>query len=152
MVGKTLATINPMRTYCCTLLLIGLCTLQGCSRQRDPAILASAEQNLDAAKEAMDRQDYAAALELLNQSVSAGGLFVDLLSDAHLRRAECLARLGQYDDALQILTEQAAGTPHLARLSAIRSFVYQKKGNTVEAGKAWREALKFDPTIQKLKP
>jgi tetratricopeptide (TPR) repeat protein len=119
----------------------------GCKKAADPQVFVSAQDALEDGIEAYKDKDYQAAVESLNTALSGGGLLPDLYSEALLKRAECLARVGDSAAALADLDTAARGAD-MAEVHRVRSFVYAKQGNSTQSRAEMTAARRINPQIK----
>ena len=87
----------------------GLVSASSCtSSQNSPASRVDAESAFDKAEAAFEQEDYATAES--NYAIAVeGGLPVDLLGPAFLKRGIALGHLGRYEEAMKSIDEGAQG-------------------------------------------
>jgi len=119
----------------------------GCGPRPIPATTVSTSQAAwDRAVAAFETGDVAITLESLNAALgSTGGLSGDLLVDALLMRAVCLAAARRSDEAEADLELAAEGVTDPDQLCIARAAVCFSRGEPKAADRQMTEALNWNP-------
>jgi tetratricopeptide (TPR) repeat protein len=126
------------------------CALLGCQKAADPKAIADAGAAYESATKLYLEKNYQGAATAFADAIAGGVLNIDSYCLASIRRAECLARLGDFPQAHQILEKLEEGAPNMADVHITRCFVYEKEGKSREAGEQFRLARKYDRAIQRI--
>jgi tetratricopeptide (TPR) repeat protein len=110
--------------------------------------VATSEVGLQKANESMEKASYSEALPLLDQCISQGGLNVDLLSDALVKRARCQIELGSLEAAQADLDRAEQGSAPLDQFHLTRGLLYRKQGKAPQAAEEFAKAKKLSPKIK----
>lgn len=132
------------------LLSIGSCVL-GCggSSQSREDIRKTAQESFNAAETSFEGKDYTAAEKEYTVALG-GGLNIDYLDKAAVKRAICRAEMGDIDQATADLNEWEQKALQLDLVYAAQSYVFEKQGKSKEAREAWNKAKRINKNVQKL--
>jgi len=125
----------------------------GCSGGSSEKVIESrqaAQKSYDEALQAIANKDYASAKPLLDQALSSGRLYGDMISPAYISRAICSAAVGDFSAAHADLDEMEKGAPNLDDVFAARSYVLEKQGKTKAAKAAWSKARRMNRYVKKI--
>lgn len=107
-----------------------------------------AEDLLEEATAAAGKGDCASAIPAATTALDSGLLLAELVDDALLVRAKCLAAEGRFDDALADLDEAGRGADDLSVVHAARGDVLLKKGDMGLAKAEYAMAKKMNPKVE----
>ncbi len=130
-------------------LLLSMAT-GGCQKGTDPQAVSHASVSYEEATKLFQARKFEEAAAAYASAMRGGVLNVDSYCDAATRRAECLARLGQFDEAHQLLQDMEKGAPNLADVHITRCFVFEKQGNASQANDQLRLAHQYDSAIPRI--
>jgi len=139
-----------MRVKLLLLLWLLSAVTAGCQKGTDPQAVSHASVSYEEATKLFQARKFEEAAAAYAAAMSGGVLNVDSYCDAATRRAECLARQGQFDQAHQLLQDMEKGAPNLADVHITRCFVFEKQGKASEANDQLRLARQYDPAIEKI--
>lgn len=134
-------------------LLVGILSLvfvcgAGCSEpQVSGESIATAQQSYDQATSAFENGSYAEAKTSFDAALTAGGLTVDQLVDAYLKRSMCSAAAGDYAAAEQDIASATEGATDMEWVHIARGFLKAQQGDTAGAETEYREAKKLNPKV-----
>ena len=130
-----------------TLLLL---VVVGCGSSKQVAIdRRSAQQAFDEGVASFAKKDYEPAMMHLDHALETPGLYPDLFTEAHVKRAICAAALGDIPSAIAELDEMARIAPELDLVYAARSYVFAKQGKKKAAKAAWVKARRINRAVEK---
>jgi tetratricopeptide (TPR) repeat protein len=131
------------------IILVLLVVCAGCGKpQMSAPQIASAESAYSDALEALQSQDYAAALEHFNTAINEAGLNPDLLCDAFLYSAECHIELGNLEEAAAVLESLEGHAPEMDKFHLVRCKLYAKQGDDAKARAALNAAREINPHVE----
>ena len=127
-------------------LVIAVCI--GCeSPEVSEASAASAQKSYDQAVTAFESGSYPEARSAFDEALTGGGLTVDQLVDAHLKRSMCLATAGDYSAAEQDIERAAEGATDLEWVHVARGYLKAQQGDTSGAEAEYRQARSINPKV-----
>lgn len=131
------------------LTLCVLVWLAGCGTRQMPASkLRSSQTSYTAAMEALQANDYAAALEHFDAAIEEAGLNADQFAEAQLRSAECHIELGNLDEAAAVLEALADNAPEMDQYHLVCCKLYSRRGDAAKARAAYEAAREINPTVE----
>lgn len=129
-------------------MLVGLVTLGGCAGGGVSAeSAASAQQSYDQALEAFEAGRLADARPLFDASLTLGGLPVDLVVDAYLKRAMCAAEAQDFEAAEADIATAEQGAMEMDQVHVARGFLLKKQGDQAGADAEFAAAKKLNPKV-----
>ncbi len=131
------------------LVSIGSCVL-GCggSSQSRVELRKSAQEAFKAAEAAFAGKDFSAAEKEYTAALE-GGLHIDHLDTAGVKRAVSRAELGDLDQAMADLVEWEQNAMEMDLVYAAQSYVFEKQGKTKESRAAWKKARRINRRVRK---
>ena len=130
------------------ILLSLLSMSSGCSGSAAaPSQFSSAEAAYETARQAFEKQDYAAAEAAVKTSLESGTLQPDLVESALLLRARSYIQLGKLQEADTELQQLQANAASLDQVWLAIAELKLKQNNPNSAREAVRDALKANPRL-----
>lgn len=128
--------------------VIGLSAIVGCGGNGVPAEnAATAQQSYDQGLEAFEAGRLADARPLFDASLTSGGLPVDLIVDAYLKRAMCAADAQDFAAAEADIAAAEQGAMEIDQVHVARGFLLMKKGDQAGADAEFAAAKKLNPKV-----
>lgn len=128
--------------------LAGMMTLSGCTGGGVSAeSAASAQQSYDQALEAFEAGRLADARPLFDASLTLGGLPVDLVVDAYLKRSMCAAEAQDFAAAEADIATAEQGAMEMDQVHVARGFLLKKQGDQAGADAEFAAAKKLNPKV-----
>ena len=108
----------------------------------------SAQEAFNAAEAAFDGKDFSLAEKEYTAALE-GGLNIDSLDTAGVKRAVSRAELGNLDQAMADLVEWEQNAMQMDLVYAAQSYVLEKQGDTKQAKAAWKKARRINRRVRK---
>lgn len=132
-----------------TAVLVALFVLSGCSDDRGGLPEeTTAEGLIEKGLADAEAGNCEAAVGEITAALGSGRLNVDLVDDALLARARCLAEQGNFDAAIDDINEAVQGAGDVSAVHATRGFVLLKRGDKDAARKEYDIAKRKNPKIE----